>query len=413
MIESLLAVLLLFLAALYLLSLFASGHRHAARTREQGHALLLARNLMEVALAAPAEALASHDPPLPGSHAGYLGRVELLDFQGDLKRLVVTVTAPGGAEVRLQTLRRLESFLGIACDPAAGWVVAARPGAGGLWVHRDGQEELPGPPWPAREGQIEAAGVGGVVGQGFVWAVGPGPGQLTRLDEGEEGRGWQVGPVLSPPRSERSTPPRFAGLATDGPGERIFLADRASRGLWVIRDEGGVEGPRWLAGAPFSPSDPPLGSPAGVAVTASGDLLWVADGEGACLRKLRLGPSSLGLPEDLYEPEPGLGSWSRTLYRPPEGMGSPRGVAVNPWGSVVVTVDEDTLWILEFLPDPGGGCREVWIRRALPAELVAALPSGVAFDPYRSVVYLNTRAGQVWKASLGPPLTYQHLTGGR
>ena len=93
-------------------------------------------------------------------------------------------------------------------------------------------------------------------------------------------------------------------------------------------------------------------------------------------------------------------------------MGSPQGVAVNPWSSAVLCVDEDTLHLLEFVPLSAGRFARVWSRLPLPDDLVQARPSGICLDPFRNVVYLNTRRGQVWKSTLVAPGSFEPIHGG-
>ena len=119
-----------------------------------------------------------------------------------------------------------------------------------------------------------------------------------------------------------------------------------------------------------------------------------------------------GSPSPDFEEEPGVGRWHRSRFSPPEGMGPPQGVAVNPWGSLVVTVDPSHLLLLDFRPLPSGGFAQEWERVPLPADLAGARPSGLCLDPFRNVVYLNTRSGQVWSYRLAPPSAFARIYGG-
>lgn len=400
LLEVLLAALLLFLATLYLLSLFASGQGFALRGREYSAATLLAQSRMEELLAAPADALQAGPGRFPPPHQGYTCEVRTEEFQEDLLLLEVIVTSPRGARSRLQTLRRVERFFGVACDPAAETLVFTAPGQARTLLLEEGGRPTEGPGLP--EGGQPGA-VAGLPGLGLLWAVDQDGARLGYLPSGGRAE------ALAPPSALGGEPPRFAGAAMDPAGNRLFLADRANRGLWILNDSAAFGGRGWDARSPLAPEDPPLGVPSGVGADASGSVVWIGDTEHECLRMLRLStPADPGG----YEREPGVGWWSRTRFRPAEGMGSPQGVAVNPWSSAVFTVDSRDLLRLDFVPGPAGGHRQAWTRTPLPEALAAARPSGLCFDPYRNVVYLNTRGGQVWKHTVAAPGTFLRVAGG-
>lgn len=401
MLEILLAVLLLFLVSLYLMSLYASGQGFALRGREYTAATFLARNRMEELVAEPADALTGARGAFPSPHDGYSWEVRLEDYEGDLKVLEVAVRSPRGARSVLRTLRRTNAFHGVACDPAAQQVVFSSPGDGPVHVLVEGEEAL-----PLGGERTQAGGVAGFPGLGLLWVTEGGGVQYFRGDgAGTLGEGV----LVDPPRGLARVP-RFAGAATDGAGNRLFLADRANRGLWILEDASPF-GRTWDARSPLAPEDPPLGTPAGLAVDRAGSVAWVADTEYECLRMLVLGAGRRPSPAADFEEEPGLGWWCRRRFRPPEGMGAPQGVAVNPWGSAVLAVDGRELHLLEFRPRAGGGHSESWNRVALPEALVAARPSGICLDPFRNVVYLNTRAGEVWKHTVAPPGSFLRIQG--
>lgn len=397
--EILLAILILFLATLYLLSMFASGQGFTVRGREYSATTFLAQNRMEELLAAPADVLAAGSGKFTPPHEDYAYEVRISDYEGDLKLVEVVVTSPRGARSRLQTLRRVETFFGIACDPAANRLVYAAPGQAQLQLLQDGGSATAGPALP--EGQPGA--VAGHPGLGLLWGVDQSVGRVTYLPTDRPAA------TLEPPSALGQERPRFAGAASDAWGNRLFLADRANRGLWILHDSAPLGGRGWNSRSPLAPEEPALGTPSGVGTDAAGSVVWVADTEAQCLRMLRLtapaDPSG-------YEAEPGVGWWSRTQFRPPDGLQAPQGVAVNPWGSTVFTVDSKNLARLDFVPRVGGGYDALWTLTALPQALQDARPSGVCFDPFRNVVYLNTRTGQVWKHTLAPPGTFLRLVGG-
>lgn len=401
--EVLLALLILFLATLYLLSLFASGQSFTLRGREYSATTFLAQNRMEELLAAPADVLAASTGTFPSPHEDYRYEIRISDYEGDLKLVEVIVTSPRGARSRLQTLRRVDTFFGIACDPAAETVVFAQPGKVQVQLLAEGGSPGDGPGLPAGATAPQPGAVAGYPNLGLLWAVDQNNGNLTYFPA--EGNAE----TLTPPSALGQDRPRFAGAATDAAANRLFLADRANRGLWIVNDSEAFGGRGWDGRSPMAPEDPPLGTPSGVGVDAAGSVVWVADTENQCLRMLRLSAPTLTAG---YEQEPGVGWWSRTQFKPPDGMGAPQGVAVNPWSSTVFTVDAANLVRLDFVPRTGGGYAEAWTLTALPEDLAAARPSGLCFDPYRNVVYLNTRAGQVWKHTLAAPGTFLRLAGG-
>ncbi len=406
--EVLLGILLVFLASLYLLSLFSSGHSLALRSREYTVATLLARSRMELLTAAPVDAVLPGRGEFPQPHAGYLWEVRIEDYEGDLKVVEVAVTSPRGARSFLRTLRRQTGFFGVACDPAAHRVVFALPGQAAVQVLQDGGTVSPGPTLPAGSAPARAGGLAGCPGLGYLWVVDQDNLNVQYFREDPAG-GFDGGDSLVPRPGPAAVTPRFAGAASDASANRLFLADRANRGVWILQDASPFGQQTWGEGLPLAPQDPSLGVPSGVAVDASGSVVWVADTENRCLRKLLLsGPPS---PREDFEEEPGVGWWSRRRFHPEEGMGAPQGVAVNPWSSAVLCATESDLWVLDFLPGPSAGFLESWKRVPLPADLVRARPSGVCLDPYRNVVYLNTRSGQLWKHTLAPPGTFSRLYG--
>jgi hypothetical protein len=406
LLEVLLAILLVFMAASCLLGLFGSGQGLALRGREYSIATLLAGNRMEELLACPLEDVS----PGTGEHSepyrGYTWEVALHDFEGDLKMLEVLVLSPRGARCALRTLRRTSEFFGIACDPWAGWLVFSVPGDPAVRILQDGSRAAPGPSLPPGPSPARAGGLAGPPGAGFLWVADQVHRNVVYFRQKESG-GFEEGEVhaLVPP-SEVKTP-TFAGLASDGFANRLVLADRANRALWILADSP-VDSER--VRGPLAPREPALGTPAGVAVDGSASVVWVADAEHGCLRQLLVGgePAS---PAD-YEVEPGVGWWNRECFRPEEGMGSPQGVAVNPWSSAVLCVDEGSLHLLEFVPMSAGSYAQVWSRRRLPDDLIQARPSGICLDPFRNVVYLNTRRGQVWKSTLVAPGGFEPIHGG-
>ena len=405
--EVLLGLLVLFLTSLYLMGLFASGQGFELRSREYALAGFLAQNRMEELLAAPAESLGPSSGLFPAPHEGYAWQVRVGDFEEDLQWVRVSVTSPRGARSTLETLRRVESFYGVACDPAARTLVYATRGEGAVRLLEDGGSPVPGPGLPAGAGAPRAGGLAGGPELGLLWVVDQGNPALRYFRFDGSG-GFDGGETLEMPASPG---PSFAGAATDGVGNRLFLADRASRSLWILRDAEAFGGRAWEPRCPVAPEDPPLGVPAGVALDGAGSLAWVADAENGCLRLLLLDPATTPAPREDYEEEPGLGWWSRRRFRPPEGLGAPQGVATNPWSSVVYAVDETHLVLLEFVPRVGGGYIEAWSRVPLPEDLVAARPSGISLDPFRNVVYLNTRSGEVWKHVVAPPASFTRLVG--
>jgi len=406
LLEVLLAILLLFLAASCLLCLFGSGQGLALRGREYSIATLLAGTRMEALLACPLEDVS----PGTGEHSepflGYTWEVAVLDFDADLKLLEVTVFSPRGARCSLRTLRRTSEFFGISCDPWAGWLLFSVPGDPSVHVLPDGGVAAPGPTLPPGPSPARAGGLAGLPGSGFLWVADQAHRNVIYFRQRESG-GFEKGELHPLKLSSGGKPPSFAGLACDSMANRLFLADRANRALWIMADSP-VYSER--VRGPLAPQDPALGTPAGVAVDASGSVVWVADTEHGCLRQLLLGEQP-GPTAD-HEVEPGVGWWSRECFRPDEGMGSPQGVAVNPWSSAVLCVDEANLHLLEFVPLPAGGFARVWSRRPLPADLVRARPSGICLDPFRNVVYLNTRCGQVWKSTLVAPGSFTPIHGG-
>jgi len=410
LLELLLAVLLVFLASLYLMSLFSSGACLALRAREYTVATLLARSRMERLMASPMDAILPGQGGFPKPHGEYRWEVRVEDYEGDLKMLELAVTSPRGVRSFLRTLRRQVGFFGVACDPAAHRVVFAVPGQAAVQVLEEDGEVTRGPALPGGASPPQPGGVAGGPGLGYLWVVDQANLNVHYFREPQAGV-FDGGEPRVPCPVPTFASPRFAGVATDASANRLFLADRANRGLWILSDAPAFGPGPWGTGRPLAPREPALGVPSGVAADASGSVVWVADTENRCLRKLLLGDGPA--PGRDFEEEPGVGWWCRRRYRPDAGLGVPQGLAVNPWSSAVLCVSDSDLWVLDFFPGPSGDFQESWRRIPLPQDLVGARPSGLCLDPFRSVVYLNTRSGQLWKHTLAAPGVFSRIDRGR
>ena len=134
-----------------------------------------------------------------------------------------------------------------------------------------------------------------------------------------------------------------------------------------------------------------------MAVDPGGSVLWVADREYQCLRKVLLVEEAPGYPSSELESRDGV-HWLKKRYRPPVSvglLGSPQGLAMDAdnWG--VLVLDRGRLYhFVEDEPTP-------WkVVASFPSQLIDAGPSGLTVDPYDNVAFVATRNSQIWRVDL-------------
>jgi len=130
-------------------------------------------------------------------------------------------------------------------------------------------------------------------------------------------------------------------------------------------------------------------------------LVWVADQDYQCLRKLICPAAQAAYPAVQLESAGALGSWHRTRFRPPAqmGMGSPSGLAMDPLGWAVFVHDRARLY--RFVDSS-----QSWdLLGDLPLDLINESPSGLSTDRFGNQLYLSSEQGSLWKVKAAGPLT--------
>ncbi len=392
LLEILLAFLIIFLVSLYCMSMFAQGQRHWLRAQEYSVATFLVNEKMQELLAVPGPELTSGAGTFPVPFEDYRFAVTARPFEHDLVELRVEVVSRQGARSGAACLvADNERFFGVAVDPSTNLVAFSR---GDQTIsYWDDQTRALAPAIPDRpDGAVGA--VAGLPGHNKLWSAGVTQSLRALREFAPNPREWlgAVPAPLSPAAGVAD--PRYSGLATDASCSYVFLGDAANRAIFLLVDD---SAPTWQQGS-ITATNPPLGAPAGLATDDHASLLWVADREYQCLRKLLLVPGKY--PAAQYE-QAAFGWWHRTQFRPGRAvgvLGDPQGIAMDPNGWAVYVTDRGRLW--RFTE----GEATPWVVMAeYPADLVAAGPCGLALDDYDNVIYLSTRLGQLWKCTLAQP----------
>ncbi|MBI3924170.1 MAG: hypothetical protein HY319_01390 [Armatimonadetes bacterium] len=385
LLELMLAFVLILLVTLYLMSLFASGQRHNLRAQQYSTGVFLANDKLQELLALPADALDDETGAFSAPFQDYAYTVTVRDYEDDLRELEVLVRSPIGAVAMARTLHGDVRSQGLTVNPSTHQLALTVAGETRLGKFTDNDAggdvfTMLDPAGPAPN----PAAVAGQPGWNLLWVVDQEDGPVPFREASSPPWG---APVAVPSPAGLPTP-RFSGAAMDRFGSRLYLADAANRGLWMLADTGT---PSWRTPTPIAPEDPPLGAPAAVATDLFGSLVWVADREFQCLRKLLVTSTPPPYPAADLEAEPGVGYWHRTRFRPAQGMAQPAGVAMDPNGWAVYVLDQGAL--RRFVDDTG----EWTVLSELPEDLIRAGPAGLAHDPFANVFYVNSRRGSRYK----------------
>ncbi len=385
------SLLLLLLVCLYLMSLFASGQRHARRSVDYSKCTMLAHRRLEEAKTVPFEDLTTGLRQETEPNPGFNTTLSLTPYQDGLFVLQVDAVAPSGALARAFCL---------TSDPAIafGGVISDEYSHKVAWVNGT---DLMG--WDEHTatatnlGGVSDARRGGALagrpGTNFFWRGGGRESPVSFRETLPAPGTWSAAlPAPVPLVDAQRALAQFTGMATDQGTGRLVAADVNNRGLWFS------DGSAWNGASVSKPQNPPLGRPAGIVCDPAMSLIWVADTDYQCLRKL-VGPEgSTSYPATDLESAGPLGNWHRRRFRPPAtlGLGSPVGLAMDSHGWAVFVHDRARLYRFVDSTDQ-------WtLLGSFPPELLQDLPSGMSTDRFGNVFFLTTERGSLWK--IRPPV---------
>lgn len=409
LLELLVSMLILYMACSYLMSLFSSGRRFGLRNREYSTTVFLARNKMEYLCCMPADKLENiSSGHFTGDYSGYSWRVSLSGFSGNLKLLTLEVESPLRTKTTLRRLVRGRAFMGVACDSFSDQVIWSVPKSASVnFMQSSGSASLqslslvlPGIS-PCYTGALS-----GIPGRGAVWAAcanRPAIGYYTFSSANK----LKARYVLKAPAAGERSAPVFAGIAGDSWGNRLYCADVNNGAIWIAQDGLTKNALQWSAESPLRPKKVPLEKPMGLALDEHASILWIAESAARAIRPLYLNsgikPSGSGT-----EAAAGVGWWGNRLALP-QGTEALQGLAVNSWGSSLFAVDDHHLLILTYKMNAAGSLTSAWSVYSLPSALRSAMPSGLACDPFKNVLYINTSRGELWMASVEKTPAYKRV----
>lgn len=399
LLELVMAVFLLYMAAVYLLGMFASGCRYSARNREQAATTYLARTHIERLLAQSSESLLNTlTGPCAAPYQEYKWRAQGSQYNSELMLIEVTVTSPAKASTTLRTFKPLVCFYGLDCDWAANQVVYAK--AKSLSFHWLDDLKLGSTVSINDIGQGTGSSnypldVVGSPALGFTWSIRRGRNAVDYTRYSRLGQATGAGKSYSPQPASGVKPPLFCSLVGDHYASRVFAADFNNCGIWLLDDSKRPGQAIWHGNSPLKPSTKPIGRLGGMAIDDKASQLWLVDTQNDTLRQLLLGPARVRPGLD-YEYAPNVGWWSApvSLPYPVNGLA---GVAVSSWASSVFAVDRNCLYCLAYVANHNNQLVQSWTKHILPDDLVVDGPSGIKCDRYSNVVFINTRRGSVWK----------------
>lgn len=404
LLETVVSVQILFIVALFCMTMFGQGQRHDLRAREFSLCTMLVnQKAQELSTLPPVELRQRLASPLVGNFSGsfaeYRFQASLSDYETGLSLLEVESRSPLGCRSRCTLLVPSEtSGRGIALDPGTSRIYFVGGPAGGpsnnfLSSFWDVGGPLTTTDTPAEPGGNALSGVAGTPGYGFLWGLTPEGGPVV-LEETTP-LTWQA-PEATP--TSAPLPPRWHSVACDASCARAMFSDLNNRCIWLFDCDSNAA-PFWID-SPCRPVSHPLGSPGALTTDPFGTLVWVADREHNCLRKFLFGPT---IPPGY--PNPGLnleawpasgpvrGYWDRRSFRPPNDfLGTPEGIAVTAGGSHVLVVDRGTLWAFEETSSAS-----TWVRLVDVGS--AGRPAGLAIDPSGTCAYINCYDQRVLKAT--------------
>ncbi|ODT56773.1 hypothetical protein ABS71_21390 [bacterium SCN 62-11] len=391
MLEVQVSLLLLLLVCLYLMSLFASGQRHARRSIDYSKCTMLAHRRLEEARTVPFEKLAPGLRQESEPNPGFNTTLSLTPFEDGLYTLQVEAVAPSGALARAFCLTSDPAipFGGVISDEFAhkvAWVNG--PDLMG-WDDQTNTSSNLGAVGDARSG----GGLAGRPGSNFFWRGGGKESPVSFLETLPSPGTWSAAlPATVAAVDNQRALSLFTGLATDRGTGRLVAADVTNRGLWFSN------GSAWSSAQVSRPQNPPLGRPAGIVCDPAMSLVWIADTDFQCLRKLLSPEGSAAYPAADLESAGSLGNWHRKRFRPPAtlGMGSPVGLAMDAQGWAVFVHDRARLY--RFVDGTGDWA----VLGEFPPELRQDLPSGMTTDRFGTVFFVTTERGSLWK--IRPPV---------
>ncbi|MBQ7567793.1 hypothetical protein IJT17_03210 [bacterium] len=401
LLELLVSMLVLYIISAYIISLFSSGSRFGGRTREYSVSTFLARNQMERLSCSPLERLARQSSgKCEHPYEDYVWNASVSDFSGELKLLKLEVVSPMKARSSLLRLMRERSFFGVSCDEYGDQVIWSRPGQSAAGFVQSSAPSSSAKTVSLSMPEVDDCYIGavsGVPGRGAAWAACTNRATVGFYGFDDKHRVIKRIKLNASTHSGFSSP-LFTGIAADSWGNRVYCADVVNGAIWMAAEPADKNHLEWAGGSPWRPSAVPLCEPMGLALDENASILWIAEGPVRALRPLHLNADTAPYGQGA-ERLAGVGWWGGRCS-PKLGSGAFSGVAVNAWSSLVYAADSGYLHVLTYSVDGALSLSSAWKSYRLPTDLCSALPSGLACDPYRNLVYINTRQGILWRAVL-------------
>ncbi len=376
-----------FLAISFLMGLFVNAARNNDRSHTYSTAAFLAQGRMEVLAATPIDQLVTGSDTFAGNFSSYVYEVDVQDAgdydgdgidDGDLKVISLKVTAPGGKAVAsLVALRTMPSpFFNSSChgtDPNLTYLGSAdaceRFPRG--WDYLSGLD--PTTMWlfnlPLAQREMPNGGRPGAV------AATPDLKKLYAVDYVNRGvryidktmATWQA-TLLRPAGLGYPT-----GLATSADGSVVWLADETNRCLWQYTNATGM----WsFQIKPTSPGDS-LGRLRGVTCSQDGTTVYVADLDNDCIRQYS------------------GGAWNAAPIKNPDGsMDNVQGVALSGDGTKLFVLDANGLQLC----DPAAPT--VWQNLSLDSKLEEDIPQGLSANHDGSIIWAVAQNGLLFRCDL-------------
>lgn len=409
--ETMLAMVVVFIMGLLLMATLATTAQFAQNTREASVGTMLAQSRVDsLLLYSPDDLVSSSgncaDLSSPGyNYSGYKYDLQVVPFDSHTTQVAVTVTSPGGRILPLTTIMRHVNLYGISVkqnskdveyvDKPSGQVIRFDAGTGTRTPLALASVQ---PQGFGADPMLNQVVVGNVANDTFADVSGGSLNSASAPAGGLRPGGIAVG---------------WQQLWPNAAGTGIYwCVDRTNHRLWTNWQD---PGPDWKGPVNETPQ---TGELLGLALQADGMTAWVGDLDNMCLRHCNYA-------WDNHQ-------WDPVYYRPAGGMGVPLGVACTPAGDYVFVCDPNNLYVMKapyVLSNPyqtplnvllNNTSNGTWTTIALPTTLRNNWPSGIAWNNvtgnykvYSDPGNVGNAAGVLWVVDeTGGLWTCQNLLGG-